>query len=91
MEQEIIIGVILAVTVAAALGIHSWLHKLVTFKMDESAIIKFFESTDDSFTFLSKSAICSGTDLPEDRVALVCDKSKAIRRNARDKESWCLR
>ncbi len=89
MEQEIIIGS--SVAVAVILIIHGGLHKLLKFKMDESAILKFFESSDGDYKFRSTNAISAGTDISVKRVTIVCGKSKAIQRNSKDKESWCLK
>ncbi|MGI9294948.1 MAG: hypothetical protein ACR2PS_13265 [Pseudomonadales bacterium] len=91
MEQEITIGVSIAVAVAVIFGIHSWLHKLVEFKIDESAILKFFEDSGSDCKSRSTNAISSGTDIPVQRVTVVCSNSKAIKRNSNENESWCLK
>ena len=91
MKQEVIIGISIVVTAAVILGVHSWLHKLLKFKMDESAILMFFGDSDGEDKFRSTNAISSGTEIPVERVTVVCCKSKAIKRNSKEKESWCLK
>lgn len=90
MEQEIIIGVAVAIALAVIIGVHSWLNKLVNFKMDESAILKFFGDADGDYKFQSTEAISANTNISIERVSIVCSKSKAIKRNAKEKEFWCL-
>lgn len=91
MKQEIIIGVSVAIVVSVIVGVKTFLHKLMKFKMDESAIVRFFEGSSDDYTFRSTEAICAGTDIPMGRITVVCLKSKLIKRNAKKKESWCLK
>jgi hypothetical protein len=91
MEQEITIGIYVVIGVAVIFGIHGWLHKLVKFKMDESAIVNFLKDSGSDFEFYSTSAISSGTEIPLERVTLVCSNSKAIERNAKHEESWYLK
>jgi len=91
MRQEVIIGVSIAVSVAVIFGVKTWLHNLVKFKMDESAILNFFNESRGGYTFRSAEAISAGTDLDVARVSMVCTRSKAIKRNSKEKESWCSR
>ena len=91
MEQELIIGISIAIAVAVVIGTHGWLHKLATFKMDESAILRFLRDSDGDYEFRSTEAISSNTDIAVKRVTVVCSKSKAIKRNSKEKESWCLK
>jgi len=91
MKQEIIIGVSIAVAVAVMFGIKVWLHRLLKFKMDESAILNFFRESGGEHQFRSTEAISAETDLDPARVSKVCTRSDAIKRNASEKESWCLR
>ena len=91
MEQKIIIGVSVAAAIVAIFGIHIWLHDLVKFKMDESAILNFFEGSSGEYQFCSTNAIAAGTDMSFERVTIVCSKSKAIKRDSKEKESWCLK
>jgi len=91
MNQEIFIGIIVAIGIAVLLGIKSWGHRVLTFKMDESSILKFFKESSGDFKFRSTEAISAGTNISTRRVSSVCIKSKSIQRNAREKESWCLK
>ena len=91
MEQEVIIGISVTVAVIVIFSIHGWLHKLLKYKMDESVILKFFGDSDDEDQFRSTNAISSGTDISVERVTVVCSKSKAIKRNSIEMESWCLK
>ena len=91
MNQEIIIGVSIAITVAVILGVKTWLHSFLRFKMDESAILNFLAESSPSYRFRSAEAISAGTDLATTRVSQVCTKSKAIKRNVKEKQAWCLK
>lgn len=91
MTQEIIIGVAIALIVAVLVAVHGYLHKLLIFKMDESAIVNFFVHQNEDYVFRSTASIASATDISTERVTAVCSKSKKIKRNAKEKESWCLK
>lgn len=85
MTTEILIGLVVAAIIAG----HGWLYRFVKFKMDEATIIEFLQSSD-QLSFRSTEAISSDTNLTSERVAAVCSKSKSIKRNAKEKESWRL-
>ena len=89
MKQEIFIGIFVAVLVALIIGVKAWLHNLLRFKMDESAILKFFKESSGSHNFRSTEAIAAGTDIDPIRVARVCSRSEAIKRLSKEKEFWC--
>lgn len=91
MEQEFIIAVSIVATIAAVLVIHKLLHNLVKFKMDESTILRSFEGSHGDYQFRSANVISSATGISTERVATVCSKSKAIKRDSKGKESWCLK
>jgi hypothetical protein len=91
VEQEIIIGVSIVAAAAIIIGIKVWLHNLLKFKMDESAVLHLFANPCDGYTVLSTEAISAGTDIGMTRVAQVCSKSKEIQRNTDAKESWRLK
>ena len=91
MNQEIIIVVSIVVVVTVILGIKVWLYKLLKFKVDESTILNFFKESGDNNKFQSTEAISTGTHLDKARISQVCIKSKAIERNTKEKESWCLK
>lgn len=94
MTHEIFIGISIAVVVAVILGAKSIIHRVLTFKMDESAIVKFIAESsaepNGELEFLSTEAISAGTDISASRVALVCSKSKLIRICPEEKDSWCV-
>ena len=84
------IGISVAVSIAVIFGIHSWLHNLVKFKMDESAILRFLSDSGDNHKCRSTKAISVDADISVGRVTIVCSKSKAIKRSSNEEESWCL-
>ena len=91
MTQDIFIGLVVATVLAVILGIKSLVHRVITFKMDESAIVNFVTESDEKYEFRSTEAISVGTDISTTRVAMVCSKSKLIKRNSKEKESWCVK
>ena len=90
MKQEIIIGVSIATTLAVMFGIKTWLHSLVKFKMDESSILRFFEESSGNYKFHSTEALSAGTNIDTARISRVCEKSKVLKRDSIEKESWCV-
>jgi len=91
MTNEIVIGISVALVVAVIFGIKGWAHRTLIFKMDESAILNFLKESSGEFKFRSTEAIAAKTNISTGRVAIVCAKSNAIQRNAKEKESWCLK
>jgi hypothetical protein len=89
--SEITIGIIVAIVVALILGIKVWIHRALTFKMDESVILNFLKESRGEFKFRNTEAITAETGISTNRVAMVCAKSKSIQRNSKEKESWCLK
>ena len=85
MGEEIVIGIVVALTIAA----HIWLFKWVRFKIDEGTILKFFHESKSHGPIDSKE-ISSNTNLSVSRVSSVCSRSKALKSNSQDKESWHL-
>jgi len=88
MELEIVIWVLVAA--AGVIGIHTYLHKLVKFKMDESSILQLLKDSTSNDKYLSTSTISSQTNITAERVVTVCSKSKVIKRNSTEEQSWCL-
>jgi len=88
MGAEIAIGI----AVAIILVVLSWLYKLAMFKKDEAVLLKFLQQSnqDTEHNFRSSEAIAAHTNITVDRVSVVCSKSSKIRRNTKEKESWCL-
>jgi hypothetical protein len=89
--NEITIGIIVAIVAAVMLGIKGWIHRALTFKMDESAILNVLKASRAEFKILSTDAITVETGISKTRVAMVCTKSKSIQRNAKEEASWCLK
>ncbi len=88
LSDQIIIGIVSGVIVVVLLGIWKVIHD----QKDTDKIITFLnnsEATTDN-TFRSNHAISSDTNLSEDRVRKLCSKSRKIKRNTKEKESWRL-
>jgi hypothetical protein len=56
---------------------------------DTRQIVKFLKS-DPSYTFRNTHAISASTNLPRARIELLCASSKKIKRNMKERESWCI-
>ena len=69
-----------------------WFISFIRLKADESKIVKFLMKSqkETQHTLRSTNAISSDLNLSEDRLRKICSKSKKVRRNQKDKESWCL-
>ena len=91
VSTEAIIGAAVAITLAVLFGVKSWLHNLLNFKMDESAIVNFLQDVGDEHESCSSAAIAAGTTIDEKRVAQVCSKSKAIEKAAQGHAVWRLK
>jgi hypothetical protein len=91
MSQEVIIGIAVAVVVAVVLGTKSIVHRVLTFKMDESAIVNFMAESSGEDEFHSSEAISNATGMRPGRVRLVCTKSRLIQRNPKERQSWRVR
>lgn len=78
MKQDIIVWVCIAISIAIVVGIKFWLHRLLKFKIDESAILQFLESTKVSGVDQSSNTIAAETGIDAERVSEVCTKSKVI-------------
>jgi len=88
MELDFIIWGASAAVLVVLIVAHSWLHKLVTFKMDESTILKFFEDSS-SNQFHTLEAISDSTKVATERVKNVCQKSPQIEQDSKEL-SWRL-
>lgn len=91
MGQETIIGISIVAALVGIIGFHSWLHKLIKFKMDESAILKFFNDANNSLKSHSTEAISENTEIKPERVTTVCTRSKAIHRTTKEEGHWILK
>ncbi len=87
-SDQIILLIASALVVAILLGVF----KVISDKRDTNTIIAFLKdseaATEDRFR--SNHAIASDTNLSEERVRKLCSKTNRIRRNPKEKESWCL-
>lgn len=84
LSNGIVQGV-LATLIFAVLG---WCYKKIQFIRDERKIFNFIAAS--QHTFRSTEAIAAFTNLDTSRVQHVAANSKKIRRNSKEKESWCL-
>lgn len=89
--NEITIAIIVAITVAVIFGIKLWVHWILRFKMDESAILNYLKTSMGEFEHCSIAVISEKTDISTNRVAIVCSKSKLIQKSPEEKESWRLK
>lgn len=80
---------IITIVVVVVLGAHGWLFLWIKFKIDEGSIIKFLKEHEDK-NGSDVEAISLNASIAAARVARVCTKSKAIKRNVMEKELWCL-
>lgn len=87
MSNEIIVYLVLGVVVLVA--VHVWLHKLLKFKMDESAIIKFLQDNGDKQKFQLVQDISKEVKISLERVKTVCEKSQKTLNNPQDPNAWC--
>ncbi len=81
-------GIVQSVLAAIIFAALVWGFKKMHFWLDERKICAFIKNS--KATFRSTEAIVSHTNMEVSRVQLVCSRSKRIRRNTREKESWCL-
>ncbi len=88
MSDQILIGIVSGIAVIIIIGFV----KMVKNKSDTNKIISFLQTSLNTtgYTFRSNHAISSDTNLPEERVRNLCSKSKKIKRNTNEKESWQL-
>jgi hypothetical protein len=74
-------NIIIAISVIAALTIgfiiHRWLHKLLTFKMDEGSILQLF-SENKPVQPITLTSIAVAANLSEARALEVCSKSPQL-------------
>lgn len=85
MGDIVVIGLVVAVSVAA----HVWLFSWVKFKIDESVILKCLEETSESGVLCSKD-ISAHTNIRSKRVTAVCRKSRGVHGSAHTEDAWCI-
>ena len=89
MDYGVVTGIVSGIIVAVLI----WFAKVAKDWKDTHTILKFLQKSkrNTPHRFRSNHAIASETNLSEDRVRKLCSKSKKIRRNTEQKESWTLR
>ena len=91
MDQGIIIVISVIAGVMVMLMAKIWLHNLIKFKMDESAILNLLKEVSPEHEFLSNDTISQKIQLDTKRISQVCIKSPRISESNRQKNSWCLK
>jgi hypothetical protein len=89
VDTKLTIGVAVVIALGVMLAVKIYLQKWLSFKMDESAILKHFEEPEQKLQWLSSEEIAAGIDISITRVYSVCSKSKAIKRQSKDSDLWC--
>lgn len=82
---SVIIGVVIMVVAKI------WLHKIIKFKMDESAILNLLKETQDKQTPLSSQEIATQTQIETTRINEVCIKSQLIQESPSQTHTWQLK
>jgi len=93
MNTTLLIGTTIIISLVVIIAIHSWVHKLISFKMDESAVLNYLSelSKDSGLGTMSSKHISKQTNLPEARINDVCQKSKAISLDPANIGNWILK
>lgn len=88
MIKQIIIGVIISLVVSLCLCFIRFLRNV----KDTKKIINYLKNSKEKtgYSFRSNHAIASDTHLTEERVRTLCSRSKKVKRNEKEKESWKL-
>ncbi|MGJ8682114.1 hypothetical protein [Paraglaciecola sp.] len=89
MSTEIIIYILIGVVIVVAA--HVLLHRLLKFKMDESAIVKFLQGFENEDKYQTNTAISTAVNISIPRVAVVCEKSEHITHAAEDTQTWAIK
>lgn len=91
MNQNIIIALSVIAGVVVILAAKIWLHNIIKFKMDESAILNFLKEVSPEQSFLSSDEISQKISIDTDRISQVCLQSQLINEYSHQKNSWCLK
>lgn len=78
MSLEWIVGLSVLFTLVLLLGGHFVLHRLIKFKMDESAIVQFLLRSGRTYPEIGAQEIAKQTGLSVQRVQVICSSSKHI-------------
>jgi len=89
----VIEGIIIGVSAAGAIQLINFVASICNFSREEKKIIDFLkkENVTSGENFRSTIIISNGVNLPYERIRYICARSKKIRRNAKEKESWTLK
>lgn len=91
----VIEGIVIGVSAGVAIQIINFVSKYINFYQEEKIIVDFLKESIKSPKspkgFRSTIIICNAVNLPEERVRYICSRSKKIRRNEKEKESWTLK
>ena len=91
MDQNVIIAIAVITGVAVMLLAKVWLHALVKFKMDESAILNLLKQGNGEPSCLSSHEISNTLNIEAGQVTKVCTKSQKISEHTGQHDSWCLK
>ena len=92
MEDLLKNGIVQSVIGALIVALILWLIGLMRSRAHENKILEFMRKSeiDTSHKFRSTHAISSAINLSEERIRKICSKSKKIKRNQKENESWQL-
>ena len=92
MKDLINNGIVQGALAALVAAFVIWMIRAICIRMDEKKIITFLQKSaaETELHFRTTHAIASATSLPEERVSKICGRSRRIRRNQKEKESWIL-
>ena len=91
--EYVIEGIVIGVSAGVAIQIINIVSKYINFHQEEKIIVNFLKEAIKEYHkgFRSTIIICNAVNLPEERVRYICNRSKKIRRNEKEKESWTLK
>lgn len=88
MIPELIIGIVSAIIGVGFVKI--WLYKLITYKMDEGIVLKFFTDNTEQ-EYYSVEVIADKAELKLSRVKTVCNKSSKFEAENETSDNWRLK
>lgn len=92
MQEFMKNGIVQSVLGALIVVFILWLISVFRSRSDENKILEFLRKSlkETPHKFRTTHAISSDTNLSEERIRKICSKSKTIKRNTNEKESWKL-
>ena len=93
MEELFKNGIVQGVIATLIVTVIIWIITLSRARFDEKKIIKYLvkSASETSHTFRSTHAISAALDISEERIRKICSKSRNVKRNQKEKESWQLK